>query len=882
MLLRHITAAGILVLFAGGILQAQTIHWVDVDNCPGPGTGTESDPFCQIQAAIDASTNGDTVLVMPGTYKDLGTNGDGLAFDGKVIALCCDDTAGICILDGDYDGDGTGDGRAFLFVGGEDSQTVVDGFTVMNGKRPEGGAIYCSGSSPTIQNCRFEGNKGKDGSWGYGGAIYCTQQSEPLIDNCVFENNRVPIAGGAIYCEGASDPTVSNCVFYDNRATNFTRGSGGAIGCYESSPWLLGCTFRENHANTWRREDTGGGAISIECSSHPTIDDCVFLANSALGHGGAVWIGDNSDPVLNNCLFVGHFADVTGGAVHSYGACNPTFSGCTFVANRIGPQCCSGGAIWHVGDAVMVEPAYRGTLTLTDCVFAGNWSPTQGGAVLCEYNAAAVVTNCVFTGNEVPCGEWGSAISHISRVDAEDDAEDDAAVTIINSAFIGNRSACGGAAVRLDGPSRMLNSILWDNLELESTEDELTELCQEGPSAACSSANPLERQQIDCGDRSTVRYTCIEGLDTLADPEGTNIGSNPAFIMEQTGQWTAAATFDAEGYQTTFTDANSAYAPGALGGMFLNPDVAQYSQTVIVDNTATTITVWGDYSIVGTSGDSYKITDVRLGTDSPCINAGWNYPVGLPDHDLAGDSRIQECRVDMGAYESASAPAEYNDCNSNGEDDDCEVFEGASADCNQNHVPDECDIAAGTSYDADGDGRPDECAAALIVAARSCLTHGGAGEFCVDLGLGDEGESPGDNLEPRLSGIRRLKFDLDVAVASVDAYVACPYSGTMTTQLDGDFTAVVEFSEALPNDMCCIVTLTGDVADTYAVDALAGDLDRDRIVNSIDSSYIKARFGQAASADNFIADLNLDGVINSIDYSAVKSRFGNTAESCPP
>ncbi len=62
------------------------------------------------------------------------------------------------------------------------------------------------------------------------------------------------------------------------------------------------------------------------------------------------------------------------------------------------------------------------------------------------------------------------------------------------------------------------------------------------------------------------------------------------------------------------------------------------------------------------------------------------------------------------------------DCNDNGNDDDCDIQEGTSQDCNrngipdecepdcnQNGVPDDCDIKEGTSQDCDQNGVPDEC-----------------------------------------------------------------------------------------------------------------------------------------------------------------------------
>ncbi len=51
-------------------VMAQTTLYVDDDNCPGPGTGTQADPFCTIQDAIDASSSGDTINVAQGVYNE--------------------------------------------------------------------------------------------------------------------------------------------------------------------------------------------------------------------------------------------------------------------------------------------------------------------------------------------------------------------------------------------------------------------------------------------------------------------------------------------------------------------------------------------------------------------------------------------------------------------------------------------------------------------------------------------------------------------------------------------------------------------------------------------------------------------------------------------
>lgn len=127
-----------IVVLAGAIpAHAATIH-VDGSNPNCPGSGTPADPYCLIQAGIDAAHDGDVVLVAPGTYAER------IHFKGKAIAVRSLAGATATTIDGGAAG------HVVTFQTGEGATSILDGFTVRNGRASIGGGIFCQGTSPTI------------------------------------------------------------------------------------------------------------------------------------------------------------------------------------------------------------------------------------------------------------------------------------------------------------------------------------------------------------------------------------------------------------------------------------------------------------------------------------------------------------------------------------------------------------------------------------------------------------------------------------------------------------------------------------------------------------------------------------------------------------
>ncbi|UCC44408.1 MAG: right-handed parallel beta-helix repeat-containing protein [Candidatus Zixiibacteriota bacterium] len=170
-----------------------------------------------IQAGIDAAIVGDTVLVANGTYT-----GDGnrdIDFHGKGVVLKSEHGPNLTIIDCQ------GSGRGFYFHSGEDSTTVVSGFTIQGGSghhdgpdgRPAGGGIMCdSSSSPRIINNTISGNSAVCRCGGTGGGIHCTN-SNPTISNSTICGNSA-VSGGGIFCHESS-PIIINTIFWANNPT---------------------------------------------------------------------------------------------------------------------------------------------------------------------------------------------------------------------------------------------------------------------------------------------------------------------------------------------------------------------------------------------------------------------------------------------------------------------------------------------------------------------------------------------------------------------------------------------------------------------------------------------------------------------------------------
>ncbi len=244
--------------------------------------------YTNIQAGINSSNNGDTVLVIPGIYYEH------LNLNGKNIFLCSKYlTTGDTSYISNTIIDGSNTGRVITINQGENSNCRIIGFTIQHGKATKGGGILISSPCPSCE-------------------------TGPIIEYCNIINN-VAYAdeGGGITIEGASEQTktnhtkIKNCIISEN-----TAGRGGGIRMTNVGPDMVvsSCIIKNNTASGGGMFNGGGGGVQIYHSGK--IDNCLIINNTTTERGGGVfcdwgsfWGGNQSIFITGSTIANNHAKD---------------------------------------------------------------------------------------------------------------------------------------------------------------------------------------------------------------------------------------------------------------------------------------------------------------------------------------------------------------------------------------------------------------------------------------------------------------------------------------------------------------------------------------------------------------------------------------------
>lgn len=251
-------------------------------------------PGESIQAAIDAASAGDRVLVEAGTYPEA------IDFLGKAISVI-----GVCgALSTTIDATGLG-GPVVSFENGEGPDSVLVGFTITGGNATSnaiaGGGIH---------------------AWDGGSA------TTPTVMDCIVRDNHASFAnGGGV----AGNPTLVRCSIHGNSVVD---GEGGGV---FGAPLMRHCVVAANSVS-----GGSGGGIHVGLGD-ASIEDCVIVANGSYdtGRGGGVEVGEAAagSATLKRCVIAGNTVDAgimatsLGGAVHVAPGGTADLESCTIVGN---------------------------------------------------------------------------------------------------------------------------------------------------------------------------------------------------------------------------------------------------------------------------------------------------------------------------------------------------------------------------------------------------------------------------------------------------------------------------------------------------------------------------------------------------------------------
>ncbi len=379
------------IMLMSSVVSAATIT-VDV------GGGAD---HTTIQDAIDAASDGDEIVVSPGTYTS-----DGSAVVdtlGKAILIRSSGASLETIIDG------KGERIGLHFDSNETSSTVIDGFTITNGYDFifGGGVAVLNDSNPTIQNCIIDRNT----TWSQGAGIIC-YSSSPAITNCTISNNNTTYAlgkGGGIAIIGTSSPILSGCIISGNQAGTL---GGGGVWCQSMGAVIDNCTITLNQTSG------DGGGLYVGPDSGIDVTNCT-ISNNEASTGGGMWSASSASPALVDSTVCGNLPNQVEDS-------DPEADLWDVEGNAVLDVCGASGACCH-GEACTV-------LTEADCQLTGG--TYEGTGTDCEDEPCVTVPfgGCCIS---ISCSELtltmcnelgGSFLGHGTTCDGLPCSSDDAAI----------------------------------------------------------------------------------------------------------------------------------------------------------------------------------------------------------------------------------------------------------------------------------------------------------------------------------------------------------------------------------------------------------------------------------------------------------------------
>ena len=308
------------------------VWYVDMNSGSGSHEGSATDAFRDIQDGIDAADEGDTVMVLPGTYERPDDQELEFIHDEnstilpKNIVLFARDGPDSTIIDGE------GNKHLFVIEARNDTTLKIVGFTIQNGGGDFGGAaitvsgVYVGETNGTInfdptgavfENCIIKDadNNGIPAiNVGYGGAA--------IFRDCLIKNNRNYTTGGQVDGAGIKvsqqgivvlDRTKVMENYTDNNGAGSENHRGPGVHAENSTIYVINSLIAGNYSIEEHQGSANYGSGLYAWHSdvvifNSTITDNQGIDNPGSGSGTAVEIGGDNvgQIVIFNSIITGN------------------------------------------------------------------------------------------------------------------------------------------------------------------------------------------------------------------------------------------------------------------------------------------------------------------------------------------------------------------------------------------------------------------------------------------------------------------------------------------------------------------------------------------------------------------------------------------------
>lgn len=301
---------------------------------------TVPDDFPTIQKAINAAQDYWTIRVAPGTYYE------NLNYLGKIITIRSIAGPHQTVIDGRQQN------SVVLIKDCQSRATILDGFTITNGKKSRGGGVLCLSSSAIIRNNIITKNNGMFS----GGGVCCGNDQSLILNNHIINNIACAavVDGGGIGCNQSNAEIIGNYIAHNQARGCFYIARGGGIGLQESYVLIANNKIMYNVV---RDVDFGGGDGGGICGdfSHAVITNNLIAFNESGRVGGGISLMWDSSAIISNTTLYENKGDV--------GAELSTWGYGTSVQNSI---------LWNTTQTPIID-YYAGILEINYCDIAGGW-----------------------------------------------------------------------------------------------------------------------------------------------------------------------------------------------------------------------------------------------------------------------------------------------------------------------------------------------------------------------------------------------------------------------------------------------------------------------------------------------------------------------------